>query len=81
METSPVPLKPLSIGSPGAVLWKVELEVLGQALWNPCWEGYATDSMDACSRARRWFYGEAYRERQVRELLPLRVVAVCQVGV
>ena len=59
------------------------MQVTGEVagLWLPEWEGYATDSMDACSRARRWFYGELHREAQARQRYPLKVLSVVQVGV
>lgn len=79
METSPAPLRPLSMGSPGAALWKVEMNVIGYA-WFPLWEGYAENSIDACSRARRDFYGDLHREAAVRQRYPLRIVSCMQVG-
>lgn len=84
METSPVPLPRTSIErsieKPGISLWSVHLHVVGHFWW-PQWEGFATDSMDASSRARRWFYGNLYREVEIRERYPLRILSVVPVGV
>ncbi len=50
-------------------------------LWLPQWEGFAFDSIDAGSRARRWFYGALHGELDVRSEYPLRILSAVPVAI
>lgn len=58
------------------------MQVLGfTGVWLPQWEGFAFDSMDACSRARRDFYGQLYGEAEMRKRYPLRILSAVPVAI